>query len=379
MANENYTLMSNQELVYEANLIFGKSSHKLPSTIKKHSPELLKEIEYRTQFLNEFYIQRRSNVPINARLYCLEHDLREHPKCPNPNCPNHNPTVEWRHTLNAFAPHCSFTCGQIDLEVREKYQATCEQKYGVKNTFQSKEVKARIKEVLIERYNVENPSQSPEIQQKKVETFIRNYNTTHPLKCDRIKAKSRATNEKRFGGPAPMCSSKVKRKMAKTCNERYGGIGFASEELLQKSIETTIKRHGKSPIELMHEAAKYIVKSKPEQELDDFVKSICNCEIEFNCRTMLKDDRELDIYIPSKKLAIEFNGDYWHMNPRLYDEIYYNSQSQCTAKEKWEYDRLKQEECRSLGIKLIVVWEHDWIHSRKEVEDLLKREFTTSN
>lgn len=119
-------------------------------------------------------------------------------------------------------------------------------------------------------------------------------------------------------------------------------------------------------------------KSEPEQELGEFVKSIYNGEIIFNCRTILKDYHELDIYIPLKNLAIEFNGDYWHMNPRLYDESYYNSQSQCTAKEKWEYDKLKQEECQSLGIKLIVVWEYDWIHSQDDVKLMLIHEFTSS-
>ena len=119
-------------------------------------------------------------------------------------------------------------------------------------------------------------------------------------------------------------------------------------------------------------------KSKPEQELKEFVKSICHDEIMFNERSVLPSSKELDIYIPSRKLAIEFNGDYWHMNPRLYDESYYNSQSQCTAKEKWEYDRLKQEECQSLGIKLIVVWEYDWIHSQNDVKSMLIQEFTSS-
>lgn len=97
-----------------------------------------------------------------------------------------------------------------------------------------------------------------------------------------------------------------------------------------------------------------------------------------NVRTVLSEGKELDIYIPSKNLAIEFNGDYWHMNPRLYDESYYNPQSQCTAKEKWEYDKLKQEECQTLGIKLMVVWEYDWIHSQDDVKSMLIHEFTSS-
>ena len=338
---------------------------------------MLLEIERRTQFLNAFYEQRESNVPIGARLFCIEHNLNSQPICQNPNCPNHSP-VEWRHATQSFAPHCSCSCAQSDPQVKNQIEKTNVAKYGSKNVFQSEVIKNRILNTMRNKYNVDNPSQSSEIQKKKIETFIKHYNTTHPLKCKSIKDKVRATNEERYGGPAPMCDKSVQRKMEKTCEFRYGGIGFASEELAKKSIETTVKIYGKTPIELGHEAVKIISKSKSEIELDNYVSTICNCEIEFNCRTILKNDRELDIYIPSKNLAIEFNGDYWHMNPRLYDESYYNSQSQCTAKEKWEYDKLKREECQSLGIKLIVVWEYDWIHSRTDVENMLRTEFTKS-
>ena len=62
------------------------------------------------------------------------------------------------------------------------------------------------------------------------------------------------------------------------------------------------------------------------------------------------------------------------MNPLLYAENYYNSQSHYTAKERWEYDRLKQEECQSLGIKLIVVWEYDWTHNKNNVKSMLQNE-----
>ena len=347
------------------------------STVRKHNPELLLEIEIRTSFLDDNHKQRNFKVPLAARLYCLRNNLKEQPRCQNPNCPGHN-LVWWRPALDSFAPHCSIKCGQLDPNVRKKYEETCEHRYGVKNTFQSTEVKTKIKSVLLERYNVENPSLSDEFKLKKRKTFEKKYGTSHPLKCKRIKDKIRKTNEERYGGPAPMCDEKVKRKMAKTCEKKYGGIGFASEELAKKSIETTVQIYGKTPIEMGHEAAKSIIKSKSETELDDFIKSICDCEVEFNCRCVLSDDKELDIYIPSKRLAIEFNGDYWHMNPRLYDESYYNSQEHCTAKEKWEYDKRKQEECQSLGIQLIVVWEYDWTHSREDVENMLRTEFTKS-
>lgn len=357
----------------EVDFLFGNTTRRLPATIKKHDPDLLLEIEHRTQFLNAFYEQRGGNVPIGARLYCIEHNLNSQPRCQNPNCPNHNP-VEWRHATQSFASYCSCSCAQSDPKVKRQIEETNVDRYGTKNVFQAEEIKNRIRNTLQKRYNVDNPSQSPEFQKKKVETFIRHFNATHPLKCKEIKDRIRATNEARYGGPAPMCDKTVQRKMATTCDARYGGIGFASEELAKKSIETTVKIYGKTPIELGHEAAKKITKSKPEIELGNYVATLCNCEIEFNCRTILKDDRELDIYIPSKKLAIEFNGDYWHMNPKHYAESYYNTQAHCTAKQKCEYDRQKQEECQQLGIKLIVVWEHDWMQNQDQVKNMIQKE-----
>ena len=31
-----------------------------------------------------------------------------------------------------------------------------------------------------------------------------------------------------------------------------------------------------------------------------------------NCRNVLPSGKELDIFIPSKKIAVEFDGLYWH-------------------------------------------------------------------
>ena len=57
----------------------------------------------------------------------------------------------------------------------------------------------------------------------------------------------------------------------------------------------------------------YFSKSKPEEEIGEFIKNLIgnDCEISFGDRSLL-DGFELDIYIPSIKLAFEFNGLYWH-------------------------------------------------------------------
>lgn len=168
-----------------------------------------------------------------------------------------------------------------------------------------------------------------------------------------------------------MCSETIREKMRNTCIERYGGIGFASKELNEKSVSKTIELYGKTPIQIGHEAASLITKSKPEIELGEYVKSIYIGNVQFNTRSILSEGKELDIWISEKKIAIEFNGDYWHMNPKLYSKSDYNSNLKMTANEKWEYDKLKYDECCSLGIELIVIWEYDWNHNKESIKNMI--------
>ena len=83
--------------------------------------------------------------------------------------------------------------------------------------------------------------------------------------------------------------------------------------------------------------------------------------------------KELDIWIPERRITIEFNGDYWNMNPKLYSESDYNSNIRMTAKQKWEYDELKIKECQQMGIDLIVVWEYNWVHDKEQVKVFLQK------
>lgn len=90
--------MSNQQLLEEVRNI-GVCTGKLNAYLQSHHPELFVEITERTHFLNDFY--KDKSVPILARLYCLEHNLKEQPRCQNPNCPNHS-YVSWCRGTNSF-------------------------------------------------------------------------------------------------------------------------------------------------------------------------------------------------------------------------------------------------------------------------------------
>lgn len=89
--------------------------------------------------------------------------------------------------------------------------------------------------------------------------------------------------------------------------------------------------------------------SKTEKRLFNIVKSLISVDIIENDRSQVLNpltDKylELDIWIPGLKKAIEFNGSYWH--------------SSNYSKEK---DRIKQEQCLTKGIDLLVIDEKDWL------------------
>lgn len=58
-------------------------------------------------------------------------------------------------------------------------------------------------------------------------------------------------------------------------------------------------------------------------------------------------------------LVVEAYGDYWHCNPDVYAENYYQKDLHMTSKEKWELDLKRQKKIESLGFEFFVLWEKD--------------------
>ena len=97
-------------------------------------------------------------------------------------------------------------------------------------------------------------------------------------------------------------------------------------------------------------------RSSPEQEVYDYVKNIYGGEVIRNNRSILPNNKELDIYIPEKQLAIEFNGCYWHS--KLYLSRFYHQD--------------KSKECLGKGIRLIHIYEDEWVYKQDIIKDILK-------
>lgn len=100
------------------------------------------------------------------------------------------------------------------------------------------------------------------------------------------------------------------------------------------------------------ECAATLYSSKTEAEIYDFIVNGLGLLANQNDRAVIRG--ELDIHIPQKKVAIEFNGLYWHNERAGRDKSYH-------------YDKWLA--CKEKGIQLIQIWEDDWNRN----PDLMKR------
>ena len=83
---------------------------------------------------------------------------------------------------------------------------------------------------------------------------------------------------------------------------------------------------------------------------------------------------KLDFYDKTKNLIIEFQGDYWHCNPKQYDESYFHEVKNLYAKEIWEYDKNKKDfVCKELNNPIYLqIWESDYKNNpEKIIQDIL--------
>ena len=95
--------------------------------------------------------------------------------------------------------------------------------------------------------------------------------------------------------------------------------------------------------------------SKYEDEIFDYLNSIGIKNIERNNRFILYP-KELDFYLPDYNLAIEFNGLFWHSEK--YRSKFYHQE--------------KYLDCLNKGIKLIQIFEDEWLYQNEIVKLKIK-------
>lgn len=98
--------------------------------------------------------------------------------------------------------------------------------------------------------------------------------------------------------------------------------------------------------------------SKPEAEVREYIQGLIPTEEVIPNDRSIVSPKEIDIYIPSRSLAVEFNGVFTHSD-------YYKSREGVDAR--------KAKSIRERGVKFHAVWEDDWRDRQEIVKSQLRR------
>jgi hypothetical protein len=103
-------------------------------------------------------------------------------------------------------------------------------------------------------------------------------------------------------------------------------------------------------------------KSGVEKELLEYIKSLLPwVEVVENDRTIIPP-KEIDVYIPSLKIGFEMNGLIWHSEK---------------FNEERDYHKNKTDSCENLGVKLIQIFDDEWILKNDICKSRIKNIFPT--
>jgi len=174
---------------------------------------------------------------------------------------------------------------------------------------------------------------------------------------------SKSRKGKAMGKGNSMSKQKWRNKARKNLIKKWesGDLEKTRKFMSEKLKET--RRAGK---------IKSVIVSKKEKEILKEIK-----KMGFDVIGSYKIDTKIcDIYIPSLNLIIEYNGDYWHCNPKKYKSDYYNKKKNKFAWEIWEYDKNKLELIKNNGYTLEVIWESDFKNNNKIIKHIIKKYVT---
>ena len=286
---------------------------------------------------------------------------------------------------------CSVKCSQNDKEVLEKRKQTNIKNLGVAFPSQNQSSKEKFKQTMIQKYGSEYSLQSDIIKNKYKQTMQEKYHCNHPFHSEEIKNKFKETMINRYGCDHPSKIEEIRERHSKRerelgydiilnkwkdyviplfTKEEYKGMQRIVVTYRWKCVKCGYEFEQKNIASGFHSkeiGSPYLpvcpkcypishTESFAEKELVNFIKLIYNEEIIENDKTIIKP-YELDIYLPEKNIAIEFDGLFWHSENKGKDKNYHIN---------------KTELCNNKNIHLIHIFEDEWLYKQNIVKDRIK-------
>lgn len=260
-------------------------------------------------------------------------------------------------------------------ESKIKAEKTCLARYGTKSPTQNKEILKKSSETCKNNWGVDWPQQNEQIYSKTTQTFNTKWNVNRPAQHPIFQNRMRETMICRWGVDNPMKLPSVKKQIdaqwrLSTWDEMIGLRGgltplFSRDDYSRVSGGDLLLWHCDACGSEFHETVQRTLGGKcplcvpkhmtwGEAVISSWLNEL-GCEYISGSFDIVKP-QQLDFYIPSKNIAIEFNGIWWH--------------SELAGRGKrYHWDKFKK--CLDKNIRLIQIWEHELIKNENLIKSRL--------
>lgn len=290
---------------------------------------------------------------LREKLYWLQHEFTTYPTCAS--CGGTLSSKNFRTNVEGgrYTSTCSVRCAKRNPDFRAAQAASNLEKYGTDQYLSSTEARDRIKNTNLKKYGRSHPH--PWGSEQFMVHMLNKYGVDHSMKLhdarERVSREIIERNVLSGKTEATIRANEARRNVE--CMNPHLALDVNRDLLEHVQLTWKHLECGKSydcPIsDGLITACPHCTSSASilELSLRTLVAELLpHEELIFNARNIIQGGLELDIYIPSRRLALEFNGIYWHSSLKNHNKFYHLNKSEACAKK---------------GIRLIHIWEDHFL------------------
>lgn len=304
-----------------------------------------------------YSINLKIELSFKEKIWFFYNKLTERPKCVT--CGGE---IKFRNRFDKpYGEFCSLKCiNENKTEMVNRQKETFQKKYGIDFYPQHKDFMDKQKKTKLEKYGDENYVNV----EKSKKTRLEKYGDENYVNVDKYKT----TCLEKYGSDNYSKTNNYKNTITNSFKTLYPDVNFV--DIKKGYVEIICSDCGKKS-ELtkqnLYERYKrnYVVCTEcnpiGHSNRSGHEKEICDFLDEYNIvyKTGVKipnKKTQIDIYIPEFNLGIELNGVYWH------SELFRDN----------NYHLRKTNDCEESGIRLIHIFEDEWVYKKEIVLSILK-------
>lgn len=349
------------------------------------SPNRMREkffVTYHLDLFNQIieFTNSIQDIPFKFRVWHWVNEINSLPKCECGKPVSRH--IAWQ---DGYRRWCSAKCAANSHEVRCNAKKTLLERYGVDHYSKTSDYVDKVRQTSLQKWGVDNYAKTDDYVQKSKLTYQAKWGVDNFTKTSEYREKTRKTCLEKYGATSHTKTDDCKKAIKKSMLEKHGvDIVFKKEEFRKghfkiSNDEFYVKYLGDSISEFKCDSGlehlfqidtdnyfgRKIAGNKlctvcipissstslKQQMLYDFISAHYTGEIISN----YKDELEIDIYLPEKKIGFEMNGLYWHSDLMKDKDYHLNKTTYFNQK----------------GIRLFHIWEDDWQFKREIIQSQL--------